>query len=103
MSIRCAVVALFSVPRLENEEADTLTNLDFRHFAKDRRVPVDLDRLGFKVLPMLFEVGENYVAELEQWRAADKAKRQKTGCEGGKAQGEGKRRPGDSLRERDPW
>ena len=38
------------VPRLENEEADALTNWDFRHFDPARRLDVDLQKLEFGVL-----------------------------------------------------
>ena len=88
------------LPRLENEEADALTNLDFRHFKTENRVPVDLDKLGFRVLPMLFEEGENYMAELEEARKADKA-RALRGAAGGAR--EKRRKVGELLRERDPW
>ena len=82
------------LPRLENEEADALTNADFHHFDPKKRVEVTLDGLGFKVLPLLFQVGEDYVAELE--RSKLKAKSQK-------AEGAKRRKMGQSLRERDPW
>ena len=82
------------LPRLENEEADALTNDDFRHFDSKKRIGVDIANLGFKVLPMLFQVGEDYVAELEH------KKSQKSTQPGA---GDKKRKIGQSLRERDPW
>ena len=82
------------MPRLENEEADALTNADFRHFDVKKRLPVDLENIGFKVLPMLFRAGEEYVADLEQKKGL---KTSQPGA-GGK-----KRKMGQSLRERDPW
>ena len=88
------------LPRLENEEADALTNLDFRHFRAENRIPVILDELGFKVLPMLFEAGESYMEELENARKAEKA-RALDGAAGGTR--DKKRKLGESLRERDPW
>ena len=82
------------LPRLENEEADALTNADFRHFDAKKRIEVDITNLGFKVLPMLFQVGEDYVADLEH------KKGQKSSQQGA---GDKKRKIGQSLRERDPW
>ena len=53
------------IPRLQNEEADALTNGDFQHFGPKLRIPVSLDQLQFRVVNELFEEGETYVAELE--------------------------------------
>ena len=89
------------LPRLENEEADALTNLDFRHFNAENRIEVALDTIGFKVLPMLFGVGEEYLKELEGAKEKEKAKEAARA-----AAGEAKvkrRKLGDTLRERDPW
>ena len=36
------------LPRLQNDEADQLTNMDFRHFDPKERIPVSLERLGFQ-------------------------------------------------------
>ena len=92
------------LPRLQNEEADALTNADYRHFSKAKRIHVDIDRLGFRLLPMLFEAGEAYVKELDDSRAAAKEK-ERLAKERGEAQATGKKRKraGDSLREKDPW
>ena len=57
------------LPRLQNQEADDLTNGEFRHFDSKRRIPVDLDRLGFEVMPVLFPAGDEYLSELERHRA----------------------------------
>ena len=85
------------MPRLQNDEADALTNFDYRHFSKDRRIPVDLDKIGFKVLPMLFEAGEAYVKEFEDARKSEKA-RSTLALEEGKAQaGKKRRKVGDAL------
>ena len=51
------------VPRLENEEADALTNSDFRHFRAESRLEVDPAALPFGVLPRLLEQGELFVSE----------------------------------------
>ena len=81
------------VPRLENQEADDLTNMEFKSFDPMKRINVRLEDLNFGVLNDLFKVGDDYLVELE------KVKAQK------RAQVEVKRRrlAGDSLRERDPW
>ena len=52
------------IPRLENEEADALTNWDFRHFDPARRLDVDLQKLEFGVLNELLDVGERYLGEV---------------------------------------
>ena len=63
------------IPRLQNEEADALTNGDFQHFDPKHRIPVSLDQLQFRVLNELFEEGETYIAELEYLKKAEKEKR----------------------------
>ena len=84
------------VPRLENQEADDLTNMEFKAFDMRNRIDVRLDDLNFGVLRELFEVGDAYVAELEAQKAAHKA----FAMEGG----EKKRRKADELlRVKDPW
>ena len=84
------------MPRLENEEADALTNSDFRHFSAALRVKVDIENLPFGVLPKLLEHGEDYVAELETLKLA-KAK--------GGHDGAAKRRrvKGEGLRDTESW
>ena len=57
------------LPRLQNQEADDLTNGELRHFDAKRRIHVDLDRLGFEVMPQLFATGDEYLSELERHRA----------------------------------
>ena len=103
MRLRRLVLRARWLPRLQNEEADALTNFDYRHFSKDKRIPVDLEKIGFNVLPMLFEAGEAYVKELEEARKSEKA-RSRLAVEEGKAQaGKKRRKVGDALRDRDPW
>ena len=53
------------LPRLQNEEADALTNFDFRHFDLNNRIEVKLEQLEFGVMNGLFQVGEDYLAKLE--------------------------------------
>ena len=92
------------LPRLQNEEADALTNLDFRHFDPAKRIPVELNSMRFGVLDALFKHGEEYITELEAAKAAEKERAAKE-LQEGRAQGGGRKRKkaSDSLRERDPW
>ena len=86
------------IPRLQNEEADALTNGDYRHFDAKLRIPVDLGALPFKVLNDMFAVGEDYVKELE-------AMKEKGTINAGTSSGlgSGKTKKGQALRDRDPW
>ena len=106
MRLRRLILRAKWLPRLQNEEADALTNLDFRHFRAENRIPVDLETIKFGVLNELFAAGETYVADLEEARgrakAAAEALKKKEAAEGGVK----KRRrkvAGDSIRERQPW
>ena len=85
------------LPRLQNEEADALTNLDFRHFDPVKRIRVDLSKLKFGVLTELFAEGEEYVAKLEHLKMEAKGSKRQVEA------GAGKRLAGDKLRDRDPW
>ena len=46
------------IPMLENEEADALTNWDFRHFDSAWRLEVDLLKLEFVVMNELMDAGD---------------------------------------------
>ena len=85
------------VPRLENQEADDLTNLDFKSFDPRRRLQVDLDRLEFGVLDRLFAEGDRYVAELAELKA-EAARTPARGILRRK-----KKMQGETLKERDSW
>ena len=86
------------VPRLQNEEADALTNSDFRHFRAENRIDVSLKDLNFGVLDRLLESGEAYVAETEAAKLAYKELRAL------EPKGSARRkRKGEGLRETDPW
>ena len=85
------------VPRLENQEADDLTNMEFKSFDPARRLDVDLDKLEFGVLRELFEVGDSYIAELEALKAVSKSRVVEEGTR------RKRKLAGESLRERDPW
>ena len=86
------------IPRLQNEEADALTNSEFHHFRPENRIEVDLGKLGFVVMDELFAVGENYLSELAELKEGEKRRVEKEGKAPVK-----KRKKGEPLRERDPW
>ena len=84
------------VPRLENQEADDLTNLDFKAFDPTKRLDVDLDKLGFGVLNDLFALGDQYVLDLADLKAQAALAKESSSAK--------KRKPaGEPLRARDPW
>ena len=94
------------LPRLQNEEADALTNLDFRHFREENRISVDLKTIKFGVLNELFEGGEAYLKDLEEARERAKRASELEAKKRKEAGGETKRKrkkAGDSIRERQPW
>ena len=84
------------VPRMQNQEADALTNSEFAAFDPSLRIPVDLNKLDFKVMHRLLEKGEAYFEELQAAKERQKA-------EAARGVPPGKRRRGETLRERDPW
>ena len=61
------------IPHLENQEADDLTNLEFKSFEARHRIDVDLDRLEFGVRNELLEVGDAYVQEIDDLKKQAKA------------------------------
>ena len=87
-----AELTLEWVPRLQNEEADALTNGDFTAFQMEHRIPMEVSGLSFLVLPRLAEVAEGLHADILRRRGSGEA-------------GESKARVGPlrKLRERDPW
>ena len=46
------------LPRDQNQEADDLTNDEFRHFDPKKRIVVELRDLKFRIMDSLFEVGD---------------------------------------------
>ena len=88
------------IPRLQNEEADALTNEDFRHFDPARRVEVSLESLDFGVLGPLMEQGQALYDEVEELRGTERARKALVGSG---ALLRRKKAPADTLRERDPW
>ena len=51
------------LPRLHNQEADDLTNDEFRRLDPAKRIKVNLKDLQFRVMDSLFEVGDSYIKE----------------------------------------
>ena len=93
------------VPRLQNEEADDLTNWEFSKFDQKLRVNVDLETIEFGVLRELLATGEDYFTQLEEARAEAKTARTAGTGAGAGTSGGGKRqrRRLGALRETDPW
>ena len=98
LGLRRAALRANWIPRLQNEEADALTNLDFRHFDSASRIDVDSGKLPFKVLNDLFAEGESYLEELEALRAQDKERK-----EAKELKKKGPKPEKVTLREREPW
>ena len=106
------------MPRSEKEEADALTNMDFRHLSEARRVKVDLQKLEFGILPELLQAGEQYLKNLEDLKAKEKLRASagipdakhatsKNGPPPSRRPDLGslaaKRKKSDSLKEKHPW
>ena len=87
---------------MQNQEADDLTNEEFRHFDPAKRIPVRLEDLDFSLMNSLFAAGDDYLKELEQQRAAEKRKLEKKIAAGG-SRATGKRKKQGGLKETDPW
>ena len=90
------------LPRLQNQEADDLTNMELRHFDPKKRIQVDIANLGLDLMHSLFDVGDSYLAELEKIRAAEKLKVEAKKSGGGRLAGR-KGKKEQSLREKQPW
>ena len=99
LGIRRACLHARWIPRLQNEEADALTNGDFRHFSAANRIHVDLGKLGFVIMDDLFREGESYVAELDALKQAEAASKLKDP----EHHATKKRKKGPGLRETDAW
>ena len=88
-------LALCWVPRDQNSAADALTNSDYALFDAERRIPVDLQHLEWKVLPDVLAAAERLYVEVQQ---------RKLRAQNGGGSGQAKRRmPADRLRAREPW
>ena len=100
MRLRRTVLRARWLPRLQNQEADDLTNEEFRHFDPRKRIPVDLKELGFKVMDKLFEAGDEYLSDLEVMRAAEK---RRAASKKEAAAASLSRKKAKKLRELEPW
>ena len=85
---------------MQNQEADDLTNYEFRHFDPAKRIHIELADLNFTLMDSLFRAGDEYEAEPARARERAKAAKQaglegKLGARGGRKQG--------GLKESDPW
>ena len=99
MRVRRLVLRAHWLPRLENEEADALTNFDYRHFSTKHRIEVKLEDLKFKVLNELFQEGEDYVTALDKAKTELKASK----ASGAEQIGKKRKKLGDSFRDTQPW
>ena len=88
------------VPRMQNEEADDLTNGKFEKFCPGNRIPVELEKLEFGILHKLLEAGEEYHKEIEEAKATAKAERI---AGKNRVVQRKKRLKGESLKDTDPW
>ena len=80
-------------PRLQNTEADDLSNGICHQFDPGLRVNLDLRPEAFRVLPDLVRYGEELYGSIEASKAA----------RGAEVEQPAKRPKGDRLKERDPW
>ena len=102
MKLRRTLLRARWLPRLQNQEADDLTNDEFRHFDLTKRIHVELKSLGFKLMEALFEVGDDYIAELDAAKASEKKRAAKRVLAGDCVDARKNKRV-KGLRETDPW
>ena len=105
MRRRNAVLRASWVPRLQNEEADALTNSDFRHFDSAKRIPVTLEGLRFGVLDDLMREGLSYHDEVTLLRENENTTKEAAALSdtAGRTRPPRKRKKaGDALRDRQP-
>ena len=50
--------------------ADALTNGEFAQFEFGRRIVVDVEKIGWHILPRMLEVSENNYSEVQRRKAA---------------------------------
>ena len=82
---------LYWLPRLQNEEADQLTNSDYTRFDLAKWLRLDWQQYKGFVLQDMLDTGLELYEEIRQAKAAKKAR---VGT---------KTHPADTLRVRDPW
>ena len=112
MQKRQAVLRASWLPRLQNEEADALTNLDFCHFAPENGIHVELADLRFGVLDEFMRTGLEYHDEITELRARQKSQRDAAPSQAPATQAPARagwtatrkrKKAGDTLRDREPW
>ena len=96
MRLRNFSLNLEWIPRLQNQEADALTNGDYTGFSPENQIQVDLEALPLQVVPELLPVAEAFYKDLDDKRAAAKVA-------GGRGAGRASKPPREPLRFRDPW
>eukprot|EP00434_Breviolum_minutum_P017229 symbB.v1.2.015209.t1/scaffold1104.1/size137596/5 len=87
-----ANLSLQWIPREQNEEADDLSKERFDRFDPAKRIEVDLEEMGFKVIPRLAEVAGQLDEEIRMKKTSKK--------EGGATQ---KTPAEEKLRMTQPW
>ena len=99
------------VPRDQNAEADAITNGDVEGFNPDMRVPVDVERMRFNVLPEMLELGDRFYDIVEKEKAERKRIAEEEGRPesagaasrgGGQQEWKGRKKRG-GLKVTDPW
>ena len=105
MRRRRAVLRACWIPRLQNEEADRLTNWNFMDFEPNNRIPVELEKLDFAILNEFLEEGEKFIEEVDERRKASAALREAGAWDGTERRRKklGGRGSGKRLRDTDPW
>ena len=73
MALRQASLRAQWIPRDHREEADSLTNSDYRHFSMAKRIPVCLEEMPFGMLHGMLARGKDYLAEVAAAREAKKS------------------------------
>ena len=101
MRRRNAVLRAAWLPRLQNEEADALTNGDYRHFDRGKRIPVSLADLRFGVLDSPMEEGLAYLDEVSALRAKESEARA-AAATAKQDKARKRKRAGETLRDREP-
>ena len=96
---RQAELSLQWIPRDQNEEADDLTNSEFRRFRLDRRIPVEVESMKWLVMDSLMRSAEDIYQVVKA--ARDLRGSAAVSSESGGRRG--KRRPEERLRAREPW
>ena len=69
-----ATLSLSWIPREQNEEADDLTKDRFEKFDPNKRMKVDLEEIGFSIIPVLAEVAGKLDEEIKLRRVSKERK-----------------------------